>query len=68
MNATAGKKLKSQVIQSVNAAELTKGLNQFLSELDAEVVSVQMAADAGCLAALVLYTEVESPNKEPASI
>lgn len=49
------------------APELTSILNSFLKDLDGEVISVQFAADAGCLATLVLYTEAESSNEETAS-
>ena len=59
MEAVSAKKLKSEVLQRQYAPELENALNHFLENLDGEVVSVQFAADAGCLSALVLYKEAE---------
>lgn len=67
MEAIQAKQLKSKVLQHTYALELTSILNSFLKDLDGEVISVQFAADAGCLATLVLYTEAESSNEETAS-
>ena len=65
--AIQAKQLKAKVLQHTYAPELTSILNSFLKDLDGEVISVQFAADAGCLATLVLYTEAESSNEETAS-
>lgn len=59
METIPAKKLRAKVLQHTYAPELTSILNCFLENLDGEVVSVQFAADAGCLAALVLYKEAE---------
>lgn len=67
MEAIQTKQLKAKVLQDTYAPELTSILNSFLKDLDGEVISVQFAADAGCLATLVLYTEAESSNEETAS-
>lgn len=55
MEAIPAKQLKAKVLQHTYAPELTSILNSFLEDLDGEVVSIQFAADAGCLAALILY-------------
>ena len=57
MEAIPAKQLRAKVLQHTYASELTSILNRFLEDLDGEVVSVWVAADAGWLAALVLYTE-----------
>jgi hypothetical protein len=67
VEAIQAKQLKAKVLQHTYAPELTSILNSFLKDLDGEVISVQFAADAGCLATLVLYTEAESSNEETAS-
>ena len=67
MEAIQAKQLKAKVLQHTYAPELTSILNSFLKDLDGEVISVQFAADAGCLATLVLSTEAESSNEETAS-
>lgn len=67
MEAIQAKQLKAKVLQHTYAPELTSILNSFLKDLDGEVISVQFAADAGCLATLVLYTKAESSNEETAS-
>lgn len=68
METIPAKMLKAKVIQRTYAPELTSILNRFLEDLDGEVVSVQFAADAGCLAALVLYTEAEPSSSETGSV
>ena len=57
------KKLKVKGLRHPYAPELANHINDFLENLDGEVVAIQLAADAGVLAALVLYTEKESPNE-----
>ena len=57
------KKIKVKGFQHPCAPGLSNSINDFLKNLNGEVVDIQLAADAGVLAALVLYTEKESPNE-----